>query len=231
MTTCKTLPVAAQATTSSMKDRKILAGLGFVRPANHFAGRDFKGCKERGGAVTLVGALVALHHLLASRNKTRWPHDGLDRRLFIHTEHDGVFRWRQVQRHHVCRLGGKVGVPADTPRTPARQTDAFDAQNFPDPPRGHPQRGSQPRERPSGQILLVAPAPVGPGCVRAVQGRAWRGAPERGRSCRPATPAVKKRHRHRQTVSLSSPISFAVSLTPTPSMPRSTMRARSLSRA
>ena len=43
--------------------RKILAGLGFTRFTNDFADRYFKGCKQRGGAVALVSALIALHHL------------------------------------------------------------------------------------------------------------------------------------------------------------------------
>ena len=51
--------------------QEILARFGLTRPANDFAARHFKGCKQRGGAVALVSALVALHHLLARRHKSK----------------------------------------------------------------------------------------------------------------------------------------------------------------
>ena len=77
MTTCKTLPVAARGRHLVHEGQEILAGLGLTRPANNFAARHFKGCKQRGGAIALVSALVALDHLLASRYKTPWARNGL----------------------------------------------------------------------------------------------------------------------------------------------------------
>ncbi len=56
----------------------------------------------------------------------------LDRRFFVHSEHDGVLGWRHVEADDLRGLGRELGVVADAPRLAARKVDLVLAQKAPD---------------------------------------------------------------------------------------------------
>ena len=99
---------------------KVGALLGLRRLASDDAGGDLQSSKEIDCPVTFVGALHPLHDLAAAGlNVAARSLQGLDRRFFIHTEHQSVL-WRvQVQPDDIGRLGCKLGVSADAPGTMA----------------------------------------------------------------------------------------------------------------
>jgi len=73
----------------------------------------------------------------------------LDGGFLVHTEHHGILRRVQVQRHYVSSLLGKLGVGTHAPTPASPQVDAVASQHPPDLMRRHiPQRLSHQAPRP-----------------------------------------------------------------------------------
>ena len=75
---------------------------------------------------------------------------GLNARLLVHTEHNGVLRRIQVQPDDVSRLGGKFRVGADAPASAPLQVNTLAPQHAPDVirrdiPKGPRQKRTRPR--------------------------------------------------------------------------------------
>src|SRR6202030_964267 len=80
-------------------------------------GGGFQSGEEVDRAMPLGGALETLDdRTTAGLNVARRPFQGLDRRLFVDSEHQRVLRRVQVQADNVRRFRGKLGVGTDAPR-------------------------------------------------------------------------------------------------------------------
>src|SRR6266481_4885042 len=122
-----------------------LCGLAADDPGGHLQGGE-----EVDRAMPFVGALEALNDLpAAGLNIAGRPLQGLDRRLFVDTEHQRMLRGVQVQADNIRRFRGKLRVGTDAPRAMPAQLNAFFAQ---DPPN----RGIRNAER-RGQGTAIPP--------------------------------------------------------------------------
>jgi hypothetical protein len=59
------------------------------------------------------------------------PLEGLDVRLLVHADDDGVVRGVEVESHDVGGLLGELGIGGHAPAAPALQRDTVDAQDAP----------------------------------------------------------------------------------------------------
>ncbi len=94
------------------------------------AGGHVEGGEQRGGAIALV--LVGKAGDRAARRQPQVALrtlKGLNVGLFVHAEHQRVFRRVQVEAHDVGRLGGKLRIGADAPGAAALELDAMLAQD------------------------------------------------------------------------------------------------------
>ena len=94
---------------------EILAFLGAGRLGGDVSRLDVERGKQVARAVARVGAALALNHRAPGASKTPPALERLNRRLFVHTEHDSVHRRVQVQANDIGRFLGECGVEDDAP--------------------------------------------------------------------------------------------------------------------
>ena len=115
-------------------------------------GGDFQGGEEVDRAMPLVGALEPLNDLTAAGlNIAGRPFQGLDRRLFVDTEHQRILRGVQVQADNIGRFRSKLRVGTDAPRAVPAQLNAFLAQHPPNRSVRNAERHGQGTAIPPGQ--------------------------------------------------------------------------------
>jgi len=94
---------------------EILAFLGPGRLGGDASRLDVERGKQVRHAVARVGAGLASNHRAPGAGKTPPALQRLNRRLFVHTEHDSVHGRVQVQANDIGRFLGECGVFTDAP--------------------------------------------------------------------------------------------------------------------
>lgn len=87
---------------------------------NDLSGSDVEGCEQGSSAVPLVSVAESIQSLaIGEAEPPLRTLQGLDRRLFVHTQHQSIFRRIQIQPHDIGRFGAEFRIRTDAPTPPS----------------------------------------------------------------------------------------------------------------
>jgi hypothetical protein len=114
------------------KIQKLTASAAVIVASLHHPGGYIQGSKQGSRAMTLILVTKASHGLAIRKTQPALgTFQGLDRRLLINTDDQGILRRLKIEAHDISRLLGKLGVCAHAPTPPSLQVNVLLAQHSP----------------------------------------------------------------------------------------------------
>src|SRR4030042_6423045 len=113
--------------------QKLSAPAARVVPGLHQSRSYFKSGKQGGGAMSLVLIIESPHSLTIRKTQPALgAFQGLDGRLLINADDQGILRWLKIEAYDIRGLLGKLRIRAHTPTPAPPQVNAMLAQHSPD---------------------------------------------------------------------------------------------------